>query len=454
MLIIVAVFLNFSLFISEAVIDVGNLFATQFYTQINDGALPTAATINSGRGISDTIMAQLGLATIYGDATSPVTAKQILKPGAPWYVGFMGIILFIVLAFVLFSLAFILIARFVVLIFLIIVAPIGFAGLVVPKLDNTAKLWWSTLFEQTITAPVLLLLLYIALTVITDAKFLTGFGTSQALEGSGWLGTMVNGALPSFGPVLLSFLVAMGLLAAVVILSKKMSAFGGGWATKWAGAASFGAVAWAGRNTVGLASNSASRRFRSSKLARVPVVGRSISGVLDRGAKASFDARATGTIKNIPFGGIGAGAAQTGGAKQSLDDAIKAREGYAKNLQLTKGERAKQDEAKSRVGAAQASVKAAGKGTDQKTKSDARETLENAEKELREIQATPKIQYAGNIVRGPGALFTKNTEAAKKIKDAAMKGEDLKTKIANLNKEANPEAETKTEEAKPPPKTA
>jgi len=39
MLLVGAVFLNFSLFISEAVIDIGNLFATQIYSQINGGVL-------------------------------------------------------------------------------------------------------------------------------------------------------------------------------------------------------------------------------------------------------------------------------------------------------------------------------------------------------------------------------------------------------------------------------
>ena len=47
MLLVAAVFLNFSLFISEAIVDTGNLFATQFYTQINGGTLPTAATVGN-----------------------------------------------------------------------------------------------------------------------------------------------------------------------------------------------------------------------------------------------------------------------------------------------------------------------------------------------------------------------------------------------------------------------
>ena len=152
----------------------------------------------------------------------------------------MGIILFIIAAFVMFSLAFILIARFVILLFLIIISPVAFAGLAIPQLASMAKKWWSTLFEQTITAPVLLLLLYIALAVITDVKFLTGSvlrDTGRAVQNEHILG-FVNGndlELSRICELDLSFLVAMGLLLAVTIFSKKLSAFGGSWATKTAG---------------------------------------------------------------------------------------------------------------------------------------------------------------------------------------------------------------------------
>ena len=47
MLLVAAIFLNFSLFISQAVVDTGNLFATQFYTQINGGQ-PTGAKLSAG----------------------------------------------------------------------------------------------------------------------------------------------------------------------------------------------------------------------------------------------------------------------------------------------------------------------------------------------------------------------------------------------------------------------
>ncbi|MDP2655016.1 MAG: hypothetical protein Q8P17_00410, partial [bacterium] len=267
MLLVAAVFLNFSLFLSEAVIDTGNLFATQFYTQINGGQPAGAKNFDllsiKNEGISNKIMGQLGLQTIYGNA---ITNPQVFKSGNSFIIGFMGSILFLITAFVLFSLAFILIARFVILIFLIILAPIGFAGLAIPQLKGTADKWWHKLFEQTITAPILLLLLYIALAVITDVQFLTGFGIAEgAKESNGfWLGFIANGNLQGFAGIMLSFLVAMGLLLAVVILSKKLSAFGAAGATKLAGALSFGAVSLGARATLGSAGNLlASKRFQA-----------------------------------------------------------------------------------------------------------------------------------------------------------------------------------------------
>jgi hypothetical protein len=240
-LLIAAVFLNFSLFITEAVIDTGNLFATQFYTQIKGGNLPAENYMSSTsfmqqierEGISNKIMAQVGLLSMY---TQGRTNTLVFQAGNTWVIGFMAILLFLVTAFVFFSLAFVLIARFVVLLLLIIVAPIGFAGWAIPNLKSTADMWWKELFKQTITAPVLLLLLYIALAIITDVSFLTGFcapGSTATFGGPnnntgctsnaiGW----VSGNMPGFATFLLTFFVAMGLLLAVVIFSKKLSAFG------------------------------------------------------------------------------------------------------------------------------------------------------------------------------------------------------------------------------------
>ncbi|MDE1919336.1 MAG: hypothetical protein KGH56_01420 [Patescibacteria group bacterium] len=336
MLLVAAVFLNFSLFMTEAVIDAGNLFATQFYTQINGGIPAGSKFASTGvlhETISNKIMSQLGLQTLYGDA---LTDSGLFKAGNTTLIGLLGILLFIVAAFVMFSLSFILIARFVYLIYLIIISPLGFAGFAIPQLEATSKRWMHDLFDQTLTAPILLLLLYIALAVITDVNFISGFGAPPD-----YAGFIPNGDtrfdLPGFVSMLLTFLVAMGLLLLVTIQAKKLSAFGGEWAMKTAGKLSFGLTAAGMRGTGGWAMQRASQGWRKMGLSRAPVVGRAVSGLLDRGAKASFDVRGATIAGGLKALKVEAGDAQKGGFRKWEEERIKEREKYAKSLEQTTG---------------------------------------------------------------------------------------------------------------------
>lgn len=373
MMLVAAVFLNFSLFISEAIIDTGNLFATQFYKQIVGGTLPTqsssglltvtttsgAVNLNpSNEGISNAIMSKLGLQTIYGNGRAD---PAIFNDGSPWLIGFMGIILFIIAAFVMFSLAFVLIARFVVLIFLIILAPVGFAGLAVPMLAKRAGQWWNKLFEQTITAPILLLMLYIALAVITDQQFLMG-SSGGNIANRAWTGLIANVNIAGFASILLSFLVAMGLLLVVVIQSKNLSAFGAAGAIKLGGKLSFGATAFGLRSTAGWASNKIGRGLRNTRIgnriATVPILGTNLTKAFEGIGKSSFDLRGAGALKNI---GIDAGKAQEGGWNKWEEEKIKARMEYAKGFkgrELWKSEQDTASNAETERDSAQKSVNA------------------------------------------------------------------------------------------------
>ncbi len=343
MMLVAAVFLNFSLFISEALIDTSNLFATQFYQQINGGQPAGEKNFDPGslrvsnEGISNKIMGQLGMQTIYGKA---ITNTAVFQGGSPWFIGFMGIILFIVTAFVLFSLAFVLISRFVILIFLIILSPAAFAGLAIPGLKARMMSWWQKLFEQVMTAPILLLMLYIALAIITDAQFLTGFcippaGSTDACRPD-WLGFITSGGstgnnLVGFGSMMMSFLVAMGLLLAVVIQSKNLSAFGASKASALAGKLTFGATAFGLRSTVGWGSQGAAQALRRTRFG-ASKYGRVITTTLDKGAKASFDIRGTTAFGGLKAAGIEAGEAQKGGYRARRDAAIKGHQEYVKSV--------------------------------------------------------------------------------------------------------------------------
>ncbi|MFA5996390.1 MAG: hypothetical protein WC790_01555 [Candidatus Paceibacterota bacterium] len=473
MLFIGAIFLNFSLFITEAVIDTGNLFATQFYKQINGGNLPTAAMTQSStvqdEGISNKLMAQLGLQTLYNVNSGKVN-KEVFSGTSPWLIGFMGILLFIVTAFVMFSLAFVLIARFVILIFLIILAPVGFAGLAVPQLRARAKQWWDALFEQTLTAPVLLLMLYVALAVITDAQFLTGFNPTKG----GLLDFVNNNNLAGFGGVMLSFLVAMGLLLFVVVASKKLSAFGAGWASQTAGKLSFGLTAAGLRGTAGWGLQRASTGWRKTALSRAPIIGRAVSGALDSGAKANFDVRGAAIAGGLKGIGVDAGAAQKGGFRDWEKGKTKEREDYAKDLQQTtgkfmglkyaKGEVDKQKDAEAEVRAAEANLRVAKYGNDEAAIKTAEGALGRAQAEVKNIKIAPQAGYAkglnlyidkekGGFLRGAVGVLNplRNTKAAENILKEAKKSkaekdfENFKKLIEEKAKEEKPKEEKKEE---------
>ncbi|MDD3531511.1 MAG: hypothetical protein PHV99_02910 [Candidatus Pacebacteria bacterium] len=451
MMLVAAVFLNFSLFITEAIVDTGNIFATQFYTQINGGkpAQPTGYSIDLGvtalgkgqvssEPISNAIMGRLGLQTLYN---VPVN-KEIFAAGNTWIIGFMGILLFLTTAFVMFSLAFILIARFVALLFLIIIAPIGFAGLAIPGFAARAKDYWEKLFEQTITAPILLLMLYIALAIITDANFLTGLCVSTdpanrscTPNAVGW----VNGNFQGFAGFILSFLVAIAALLLVIVYAKKWSAFGGDWASRTAAKATFGATAWAGRNSGGWIATRSAKYLRATPVARVPLVGTGLVKGLEKVGASSFDVRGTNVLKNVPLGSnIDAGAAQKGGYKADLKARIESRTKYAADLKgrdLTDDEKANlaiaQNElAKLKKSQAEAETREEFQAKAAEIK--AQEKKIEGFEEFGDKGAKRKYAQALNLWTDDKNFFNKyinfasNTEAAKKIREDAKKSSEDK----------------------------
>jgi hypothetical protein len=497
-LLIAAVFLNFSLFISEAVIDTGNLFATQFYTQINGGQMPTQTSLSEitvgipgggasnlgNEGISNAIMGQLGLQTIYNAGR---VNTDVFKVGNTWVIGFMAIILFIITAFVMFSLAFVLIARFVALVFLIILSPVGFAGSAVPALAGRSKKWWEALFKQTITAPILLLLLYVALAVITDANFLTGLCISTdptnptcTPNAVGWVSDNFQG----FASFILSFLVAMGLLLYVVYKAKDLGAIGASWATKTAGKLTFGATAWAGRTSGGWLAKKGANMARKTWVGRVPLAGTGLVKGLDKIAGASFDVRGIGMGGGLKGVDIDAGAAQKGGYKADLKGRIESRTKYASELrgrELTNDEKVEQKlaqndikDAEKRIADAQirrrraVSTGASTQHIDEEIVAE-KQILTGYQKEVNKLESVTdvgaKLKYAKalNLWTNKDNFFNKyinlagNTDAAKKIREEAKKSSDDKTldalkkalKKAGGEEESEKKEEKKEEEKKP-----
>ncbi|MFZ1988073.1 MAG: hypothetical protein WAV21_03535 [Minisyncoccia bacterium] len=233
-LLIAAVMLNFSLFITKAIVDVGNVFAIQFYKPLNGGNISEPTFNPSTEPISSAFMEATGLTKIY-EATS-ANQNIGIEPLKIMFVAFMGIILFVIGAFVFLALAFVFIARIVTLIFLMIVSPVGFVAGVIPGLSDQGSKWWKALINNALLGPIVMLCLLISINVITKGLSKTLLGSDAG--GGGWLGwltdpnTGVNGAsgLASWSNLMLVFITSAGFMMASIIVAKQLSTIGAGFA--------------------------------------------------------------------------------------------------------------------------------------------------------------------------------------------------------------------------------
>jgi len=342
-LLIVALTLNFSLFIAEFIVDTGNMFATQFYTQISGGKIPTKFSAST-EPITSAIFTSLKLTTLYNTNGTGTISTTTGAKGSPaqqhWFITFfMGIVLFIITAFVLGSIALVLISRFVILLFLLITSPIGFIGLAdIPLLSKYGKAWWKALTDQTLLAPILLLLLLVVTVLIQSngGIFASTKGYAAAFGGDN---------STSIGTLLLEFAVVIGLLIASLVIAKSLSGKAAAFATKTSAKLTFGSLGFAGRSTIGWGSQRLSKGLAGTKFAKIPILGRAVIGGTDKIAKSSFDMRAGRIGGALKSQGITLGGAQKGGFQAWEQKKIKGREDYAGMIkETTQGERDKTEE--------------------------------------------------------------------------------------------------------------
>ena len=433
-LVIAAVAMNFSLFVCEALIDGTNIIATQFYQQINGGQPLTQTTLantkvnfvsgsNTDIGnepISNAIMGQLGFQTLYNAGN---VNQKAYEGSNTWLFGFLAIILFGVTAFVLFSLTLILVARFVALIFFILLSPVGFMGWAVPLMQGRADQWWKNFLDQIITAPILFLLLYVALAVITDAKFLTGdCGGGTCTKTWGFVG---GNNLVGFASMLLSFMIAIGLLLVVTIKARSMGAFGADWAMKWgsrlSGAAvAAGSVAWIGRSTVGAGGRLAAKGLGNTRFGR-SFVGRPIVDALEKKvAGASFDVRSVEAVRKFAgSAGLALGAAQKGGYTADVKARVESYERAAGRIRA-KGKEAKKE--KDALETANKALVAAQKDKEDRSKEyQAMVPAETAAKEAAARQAEFEQLEAEIKEKTGGGVFKASPEQQRALDEARQK---------------------------------
>ena len=230
-LIIVAILLNFSLFAAEAVIDVADVLSASIYNQAgNVGCTsPNAgdcASINGGIAVQ--VLTATGLSGIW---QTPYGAQDTLTSiGTSAYhkmFTYIGMAFFMsVTMVVLLAATIMLVIRAVVLVFVMVLAPLGFAAMAIPPFAGLGKQWRDMLISQAFFAPAYLLLLLVSL------KIMSAVTTSLTSNGNpATLVAALTDANTSFGTVFIVFALVIGFMIAALMTAKKIGAIGADFAT-------------------------------------------------------------------------------------------------------------------------------------------------------------------------------------------------------------------------------
>lgn len=256
-LIIIALLMNFSLFITKTVIDGSNIVAIHFYnlivpqSEFTAGSLSTYAPPGSfsgafmeglkiqtlyeaPKGIGDTLAGRVSGAVVGGLVAGPggaliglfSTGGNVLNMAKIILMGVFGSALMLVVAYVFFVAAILFIIRIVVLMFVMILSPLAFLAYIIPATEKYTEQWREALIKQSLFAPIYLALAFVVVKTIQSEAFqnmMTVTSGGGMLERFGSAGS--GGFMPAIG-IIINFILLIGLMLGCILIAKKMEAYG------------------------------------------------------------------------------------------------------------------------------------------------------------------------------------------------------------------------------------
>jgi len=327
-LILAALLINFSLYITKVVIDVSNIIATQIVTG------PAFPLNNAGKiDISGAFMNSLGIQSLF---------KSPPPKGDGAYGTIFGTaILFIVMGFVFAAGGVLLIIRYAVLAMYMILSPLMFLGWVFPQMQDVTNKYWKGFLGRAFFAPIYLLLIYFSYTIVNNF-FANKFATADYTKVLGKGGKEV---LENYESSLPPFILACIFLIASLVIAQKLGADGASTAvsmgknlsnrarrvvTVGAGAATAGLAARGLRNTVGRGADALTRSEGMKKWAAKSKIGKQVFQTTQKTATRSFDARQVAGVGAA----LGVGTGAVGGYKKSVEDRKKSDAQFMKDIHI------------------------------------------------------------------------------------------------------------------------
>lgn len=290
-LLIIAVLLNFSLFITEALIDVTNVFSATMATQAGTGCDPRKATDTKEcvrYGIAGKIVQTTGLTSLLKQGPDLQNYNDNKQVNATIYLG--AAIFAWIAAFVLFAGAVMLLIRALVLVFVMVLSPLGFAAMAIPAFEELGDKWRHALISNVVSAPVFILMILVSIRIVDQFQIGGENGSANLMEA---IASQNSSALGVF----VIYLLIIGFFVAAIVVSKQMGAMGASFATRAGGAMTFGTSAFVARRTIGQGGAMAEKWINGTEFGRTGP-GRMLANIAGGVGSASFDVRNAKIVKD------------------------------------------------------------------------------------------------------------------------------------------------------------
>ncbi len=256
-LILVAVLINFSLFFTKVIIDATNILAIEFYSKIHPAN-------GSFTGFGDAIMGAFRLPAIYSQVGAQGLAGSIQVTDSPIATFIMGIIMMITVSCVMLAAIIIFVKRFVSLIFLMMTAPAGFAGMIIHSTEHFAHEWWEKLMKEALAAPIFMIIFWLAFGIMGDQGFHGSNSSSVTSLGASVGSIMQNGGAAIAGQslaallganVIFNFAIVTAIMVTALVAVEHLGASGGVAAEHFYAHAKDQVFGWIGGQTIGRAAS-------------------------------------------------------------------------------------------------------------------------------------------------------------------------------------------------------
>lgn len=303
-LIIAALLVNFSLFLTRFVIDVTNVVAIEFYNKIGttDQSVVTIAGIEA-KSITNGFLA-INSQSLERDAVDASNGGHIAQAIA---ILLLGALLNVAAVFIFLTTAFLFLGRVVALWFVMIFAPLALVAMIVPVASGMWTQWKNTLTRQAIFAPIVLFFFYLAYALLNNVSALK---TVAQPNTTGWTGDIVRMLVnviigTALGPIIVLAVMMFGLG-----IARDMSGKFGAAVDKY-GKLGLGALIGTAATAGALAGRMGMRPFAKQAVDKnreeweKSRFGRMKLAIAEMGAKGSYDVR-----------GIGVGGATVGAGMQ------------------------------------------------------------------------------------------------------------------------------------------